>query len=175
MRTAIVLLVALSAPVRAATVPPEKLYYVGEVKLSSPAGKSMGFQVILLEKIHDRDNSTIVERAIVVEADGKAAERTMLMTVKPDNTFTLTDEEKTVDGEGTLFGPAWKWTYFKGTFKTKNGVKIDDENFMADDSAVTARKKVTLPDGRVVMYMDMTLKAITPKTFEILKKGLMKK
>ena len=31
------------------------------------------------------------------------------------------------------------------------------------------------PDGKVVMYMDMSLKGITPKTFEILRAGLMKK
>ena len=46
---------------------------------------------------------------------------------------------------------------------------------MADDTAVTARKKITLPNGKVFMYMDMTLKSITPKTFEILKSGLLKK
>jgi hypothetical protein len=179
MGTAILLVLASLAPAGSPAGAPagtaEKLYYVGEVKLSSPAGKSMGSQVILLEKIHDRDNSTMIERAIVVEADGKAAERTMRMAVKENNTFLLTDDAKTVEGEGTLFGPAWKWTYFKGTFKTKNGINIDDENFMSDDSAVTARKKVTLPDGRVVMYMDMTLKGITPKTFEILKNAIMKK
>jgi hypothetical protein len=28
----------------------------------------------------------------------------------------------------------WKWTYFKGKFKARNGVVIEDENFMADDS-----------------------------------------
>jgi hypothetical protein len=135
----------------------------------------MGFQVILLEKTQDRDNNAIVERAIIVEPDGKAVERTVRMAVKEDNSFTLSDDEKTVDGSGTLFGPAWKWTYFKGTFKTKNGVTIDDENYMADESAVTARKKVSAPNGKVLMYTDETLKVITPKTFEILRAGLLKK
>ena len=46
---------------------------------------------------------------------------------------------------------------------------------MADPSAGTARKKVIGPDGKVIMYMDMTLTEITPKTFEILRAGLMKK
>ena len=45
----------------------------------------------------------------------------------------------------------------------------------ADDSAGTARKKVTGPDGQVLSYMDMTLKGVTPKTFEILRMGLMRK
>ena len=155
--------------------PPEKLFYVGEVKLSAPNGKAMGSQVILLEKIHDRDKSTITERAIVVKPDGKAEEQTMVLTVKDDNTFTIADAAKTVEGTGTLFGPAWKWTYFKGTFKHKSGVIIEDENFMSDDSAATARKKVSRPDGKVILYMDMTLKSITPKTFDILAAGLLKK
>jgi hypothetical protein len=43
------------------------------------------------------------------------------------------------------------------------------------NSVITARKKVTGPDGRVIMFMDMSLKGITPKTFEILAAGLTKK
>ena len=135
----------------------------------------MGSQVLLVEKIHDRHKSTIIERAIIVHPDGKAEERTMRLAVKDDNTFTLTHDAKKVEGSGKLFGPAWKWTYFKATFKAEHGVRIEDENFMADPSAGTARKKVTGPDGKVIMYMDMTLKEITPKTFEILKAGLMKR
>jgi hypothetical protein len=166
-----VLLVQALAP--AAT--PERLYYLGEIKLTSEDGKSMGSQVILVEKIHDRDNSTIIERAVVVQANGKVDSSTMRLAVKEDNTFTLTDEANKVEGTGKLFGPAWQWTYFKGTFKAKNGVVIEDENFLADDQVGTARKKVIGPDNQVLMYMDMSLKAITPKTFEILRIGLMRK
>jgi hypothetical protein len=175
MRTALAPLALLLAPALALAAPPEKFYYLGEVKLSNGTGKPMGSQVILVEKIHDRDNSVIVERALVVQPDGKVEERAMRMPVKDDNTFTLTDDAKTVEGAGTLFGPAWKWTYFKATFKTKNGVTIEDENYMADESVGTARKKVTAPNGQVVMYMDMSLKAVSPATFEILRTGLMKK
>ena len=175
MRTAMALVVTVLVAASALAAPPETLYYLGEVKLSSAAGQPMGSQVILVEKTSDRDKATIIERAIVVGADGKVEERTMRLAVKDDNTFTLSDDAGTVEGGGKLFGPAWKWTYFKGTFKATNGVVIDDENFMADDSVGTARKKVTGPDGKVIMYMDMSLKGITPKTFEILRAGLMKK
>ena len=175
MRATFSLVVTLLAPALAFAAGPAKLYYLGEVKLSSGNGQSLGSQVILIEKTHDRDNATIVERAVVVHAGGKTEEWTMRMAVKDDNTFTLSDEAKTVEGSGQLFGPAWKWTYFKGTFKAKNGVVIDDENFMADDSVGSARKKLTGPDGKVLMYMDMSVKGITPKTFEILRAGLVKK
>ncbi len=175
MRTAMALLVTVVVPAWALAAPPEKLYYLGEVKLSSATGQPLGSQVILVEKISDREHSTITERALVVHADGKAEERTMHLSVKDDNTFTLRSDDGTVEGGGTLFGPPWKWTYFKATFKATNGVTIDDENFMADDSVGTARKKVTGPDGKVILYMDMSGKSITPKTFEILRAGLMKK
>jgi hypothetical protein len=171
----IALAVVVLFPLAASAVPPEKLHYVGEVTLSAPDGKAIGSQVILLEKTHDRDKSTITERAIVVKPDGQAEEQTMLLTVKDDNTFHLADAAKTVEGKGTLFGPAWKWTYFKGTFKHQSGVVVEDENFMSDDSVITARKKVRGPDGTTIMYMDMSLKSTTPKAFEILVAGVMKK
>ena len=175
MRIALCFTAAVITPALALSAPPEILHYLGEVKLTSPTGQSMGSQVIMLEKTLDRDNSKITERAIVVQGDGKSEEWTMRLAVKPDNSFTLTDDAKKVEGTGQLFGPAWKWTYFKGTFKAANGVVIEDENFLADDSVGVARKKVIGPDGKTFMYMDMSLKAITPKTFEILRAGLMRK
>jgi hypothetical protein len=51
---------------------------------------------------------------------------------------------------------------------------IDDENFMAAPDVGVARKKITTPDGKIVLYMDMTLKATTRETFEILTNALLK-
>src|SRR5690348_13199449 len=89
----------------------KKTYYLGEAKLSSPAGESLGSQIMLLEKTDDPDHNLIVERAIVVKADKTAEDHTMTMTVN-GNSFTLKDDANTVSGTGTLFGPAWRWTYF---------------------------------------------------------------
>ena len=152
----------------------EKRYYVGEAKLSDPSGKVYGTQVILLEKVLDPDNSIFVERAIVVKPDGKAEEFTMNHRVK-GNTFTLDDAKGTVKGTGTLFGPAWKWTYFKGSFEATNGARIEDENFLADPSVLVARKKISAPNGMTIGFMDITLKSITPQTFAILSTSLLKK
>jgi hypothetical protein len=175
IRNAIGLALVVLAPGIMFAAPPDRFCFVGEVKLSSPDGKAMGSQAILVEKTHDPDNALIIEHAIVVQPNGKVEEYTMKLAVKEDNTFTLSDDAKTVEGTGKLFGPAWKWTYFKATFKAKNGVTIEDENFMPDDSIGTARKKVIAPNDKVIMYMDMSLKGITPKTFEILRAGLIKK
>ena len=175
MRTAIALVLVVLAPAWAPAAQPTKFYYVGEMKLSSGTGQPLGSQAILVEKVHDPDNSLIVERAIVVGTDGKVDEYTTRLAVKKDNTFTVVDDPRGLEGGGKLFGPAWKWTYFKATFRAKNGTRIEDENFMADDSVGTARKKVIGPDDKVIMYMDMSLKGTTVKTFEALRAGLMKK
>ena len=174
MRWLVVLAVGWAGPAAAAADPPDKMYYLGEVKLSGPDGRGFGSQVILLEKTHDRAGSVIVERAILVRADGKAEDRTVRMSVK-GNAVTVADDAKTVEGTGELAGPAWKWTYFKGTFTTGKGVRVEDENFMSDPSVLTARKTVTGADGKVLVRMDMTLKAVTPATFEVLAAGLTRK
>jgi hypothetical protein len=175
MRKAISLVVLALLPASALAEPPVKLYYVGEAKVSSANGKSLGSQVYLLEKVLDRDKAAITERAVIVREDGKAEEWTLRFAVKEDGTFTLTEDSKRAEGSGALFGPAWKWTYFKATYKSSNGVQVEDENFLADESFGTARQKLTGPDGKVFMYMDISLRTITPKTYEILRAGLMKK
>jgi hypothetical protein len=175
MRTAIALVVLVLAPAVALAEPPVKLYYVGEAKVSTADGKSMGSQVYLLEKTLDRDKATITERAVIVREDAKAEEWILRFAVKEDGTFTLTEDSKRAEGSGKLFGPAWKWTYFKATYKSTNDIQVEDENFMADESFGTARQKLTGPDGKVILYMDISLKSITPKTYEILRAGLMKK
>jgi len=106
VRKAISLVVIGLAPSLAFATPPVKLYYVGEAKLNSAAGKSMGSQVYLLEKTLDRDKATITERALIVRENGKAEEWTLRFAVREDNTFTLTEDSKRAQGSGKLFGPA---------------------------------------------------------------------
>ena len=175
MRTAISLVILLLVPALALAEPPVKLYYVGEAKVSSADGKAMGSQVYLLEKTLDREKAMITERAVIVREDGEAKEWTMRFAVKEDGTFTLTEDSKRAEGSGKLFGPAWKWTYFKATYKSTDGVQVEDENFLGDESFGSARQKPTGADNKVFMYMDISLKGITPKTYEILRAGLIKK
>jgi len=175
MRVAIAVVVLIVARAVALADEPVKLYYVGEAKASSADGKPLGSRVYLLEKILDRDKATITERPVIVSADGKADEWTLRFTVKEDNTFTLTEGSDRAQGSGKLFGPASKWTYFKATYKSANGVQVEDENFLADESFGTARQRLTGADGKVFMYLDISLKSITPKTYEILRAALMKK
>ena len=125
--TAIVVASLLSAICRAETI--EKFYYVGEMKLSSPTGRPMGSQAFLIEKTHDPGNNAIIERAVVVAADGTVGDYIMDIKVS-GSAFSLSDRNRTAKGTGELFGPAWHWTYFKADYRSTNGARIMDENFM---------------------------------------------
>ncbi len=152
----------------------ERTYFVGDVKLSSESGQSLGSQAMLAERAYDPDHNLIKERAMVVEADGTVNDYPMNMIVK-GNSFTLDDPKKFVEGSGTLFGPAWHWTYFKGSYKAKNGVSIDDQDFACASDIGVARKTISGPDGKVIMIMDVALKSTTKETYEILTSALLKK
>jgi hypothetical protein len=152
----------------------EKMYYFGQVRTSFESGQPGEAQVILLEKIHDPENNLIVERAISVKPDKSVEEYIMYMTVKGDS-FTIKDNHNTISGSGKLFGPAWHWTYFKGTFESTAGVKIEDENFMSDPDSIVARKKITDLTGKVLLYMDISGRSISPQSFEILTSALLKR
>ena len=147
MRMAVMIFLATLLPGRSFGAEVQKLYYVRESKICDPSGKPYTSQVILLEKTHDPDNSVFVERAIVVKPDGQAEEFTMIHKVT-GNTFTVNDTKGTITGSGTLFGPEWKWTYFKATYQATNGARIDDENFMTDPNVLVARKRISALDGK---------------------------
>jgi hypothetical protein len=68
----VVVVSAMLMPGIGFAAPVEKLYYVGESKLSDPSGKVYGSQVILLEKTLDPDNGVFVESAVVVKPDRTA-------------------------------------------------------------------------------------------------------
>src|SRR5262249_17327065 len=106
--------------------------------------------------------------------DGSAEEFTMNLKVT-GNTFALSDTRGTVKGSGTLFGPAWKWTYFKATYESTNGARIEDENYMTDPNVLVGRKRISGPDGKDIGFMHIPRRAIPPGRLETLRKGLKKK
>jgi hypothetical protein len=169
------MLVVLLITASALATEPVVRYYVAEAKVSSADGKPLASEVFVLKRIVDHDKSTIIEQPIIVDEKGKAVEWTIRFAVKEDGTFTLTEDSRRVEGRGKLFGPAWKWTYFKATYKATDGVEIEDENFLLDESLGVGRQKVIGKDKKVVMYRDIAGKEITPKTYEILRAGLMKR
>jgi hypothetical protein len=173
-RCIVVVLCVLALTNRWCAAEEVKSYFIGEAKLSDGSGKSMGSQALLLEKIEDREKSQLVESAIVVKPDDAAEKRTMTLKVDGDH-FTLQDDAGSINGKGDLFGIPWQWTYWRGNFDAPNGIHIQDENYIADPTIAVARKKITGKDGKVLMYMDVTMKSITPETYRILAGALLKK
>lgn len=96
------------------------------------------------------------------------------MTVKGQN-FTIKDSLGTMTGTGTLQGPAWAWTFLSADYvTTANGMKIHDEDYMADQNNIAYRKTCYSPaDGKTeVMHSDASLKSISKETFDILVQAL---
>jgi hypothetical protein len=173
-RCVVVAVLVLTAALQCCQADEVKTYFIGEAKLSTESGKPIASQALLLEKIEDREKSLMVESAIVVDAAGHAEKRTMNLKVDGDH-FTLQDDTGSINGKGDLFGVPWQWTYWRGNFDAPNGVHIQDENFIADPTIAVARKKITGKDGKVLMYMDVTVKSITAETYHILAGALLKK
>jgi hypothetical protein len=146
-------------------------YFMGESKFSAPDGTPMFTGLIIVEKTMSPGEQLIVERAIEVQNGKPTYEYTMNMKVS-GSSFTLADSAHTVTGKGELHGTPWHWTYFKGTFKTSTGIKIDDENFMSDPAVVVARKKISKEDGTLLMVEDACLHSISEESFKLLEKGL---
>ena len=98
-RSVVVVLIVLASAISRCRADQVKTYFIGEAKISTESGKPIGSQVLLVEKIEDRDKSAFVETAIVVKADGAAEQYTMRMQVSGDH-FSLKDDAGTVKGEG---------------------------------------------------------------------------
>jgi hypothetical protein len=173
-RSVVVVLIVLASALSRCRADQVKTYFIGEGKLSTESGKPIGSQALLLEKIEDREKNLMIESAVVVDAKGVAEKRTMTLKVDGDH-FALQDDTGSINGTGDLFGIPWQWTYWRGSFDAANGVHIQDENFIADPTIAVARKKITGKDGKVLMYMDVTMKSITPETYHILAGALFKK
>jgi hypothetical protein len=71
----------------------EKVYFVGEIKLSSESGRPLGSQAILASRTHDPDRNLMTERAVIVKSDGTVDDYPMNMLVKGDK-FTIDDPKK---------------------------------------------------------------------------------
>jgi hypothetical protein len=157
--------------------PPQKFYLLGDEKFTTAKGEPIPSlsTALLIEKTLDAAAGTFTERAVQVSPSKKQViDVTMTLTVKGQN-FTIKDNLGTMTGNGTLQGPAWAWTFLSGDYViAANGMKIHDEDYMADQNNIAYRKTYYSPaDGKtVVMYSDASLKSITKETFDILVQAL---
>jgi hypothetical protein len=156
---------------------PQKFYLLGDEKFTTAKGEPIPSQstALFIEKTLDAASGTFTERAIQVNPSKmQVTDVTMTLTVKGQN-FTIKDSLGTLTGTGTLQGPAWAWTFLSADYViTANGMKIHDEDYMADQNNIAYRKTYYSPaDGKTeVMHSDALLKSISKETFDILVQAL---
>ena len=156
---------------------PQKFYLLGDEKFTTAKGEPIPSlsTALFIEKTLDAASGTFTERAVQVSpAKKQVIDVTMTLTVKGQN-FTIKDSLGTMTGTGTLQGPAWAWTFLSADYViTATGMKIHDEDYMADQNNIAYRKTYYSPaDGKTeVMHSDASLKSISKETFDILVQAL---
>ena len=140
---------------------------------SSSKGIVLSKTLILVERIQNPSAKQIIISTTLIDTTGRVTKNpSMALLVNEDNTFTVSDPKKTTTGNGKLYGPQWNWTYLTGEYKSAIGVTIKDQDFFSDPSVFTSRKEVILPNGNVVLTMDITANRISRTEFEILTKAI---
>ncbi|HEY5124544.1 MAG TPA: hypothetical protein VIK14_12495 [Ignavibacteria bacterium] len=136
-------------------------------------GVVLSKSLILLERIQNPSTKQIIINTILIDTTGKVTKNSsMVLLVNENNEFTISDTKKTTSGNGKLFGPEWNWTYLSGDYKSLVGVTIKDQDFFSDPSIFTSRKEIILPNGSVVLTMDITATKISRTEYEILTKAI---
>jgi hypothetical protein len=150
-------------------------YFLGEVKMSSPAGQPYGSSISLVKRTLKPAENKIVEQVLSVDARQAAQEYTTVFVVK-DGKFTVRDDEKTFEGEGELMGKAWSWTGWKYSVNMigERKGKLTAEDVLTE-SGLTVKKSFYSPDGALRVVFAEELKPITKEMYEILRAKLLTK
>jgi hypothetical protein len=150
--------------------------FIGMSINSSSKGNVLSKTLVLIERIQNPSTKQIIINTTLIDTTGRVTRNpSMVLQVNEDNGFTVSDPKKTTTGNGKLYGPPWNWTYLSGEYKSAIGVTIKDQDFFSDPSIFTSRKEVILPNGNVVLTMDITANRINKTEFEILTKAINQK
>jgi hypothetical protein len=167
---------ALTISAQTAPAPPEQVtYFIGGVKMSSPAGQPYGSSVSLVKRTLTPAENKIVEIVLSIDAKGPPQEYTTVFAVK-DSKFTIRDEEKTFEGEGEFTGKPWSWTGWKYQVNMlgarKGTLKAEDT---LTETGITVKKAFYSPDGRLRVNFSEDLKPIGKEMYDLLHAKLMVK
>ena len=151
------------------------MYFLGEVKLSSPTGQPFGYAVSLVKRTLAPTENKITELVLSVDSRRPTQEHTTVFDVK-DSKFTLKEESGGFAGEGELIGKAWEWTGWKYTVnltgESKGVLKGED---LLTVSGVTSKKTFFSPDGQARVVFAEELKPISREMYELLHAKLLPK
>jgi hypothetical protein len=109
---------------------------------------------ILIRKSVLPSQGKFIEIATTMGPDAKLSDFEMVMKVEGTQ-VSVSDDQGSIEGTGTLSGPDWAWNVLTFTLVSKtNGAKITDVNYITPDSLI-ARKTIFTPSGTPVMLMEV--------------------
>jgi hypothetical protein len=150
------------------------VYYLGEVKMSSPTGLPFGSSISLVKRTISPAENKIVE--IVASIDAREIkEYTTVFEIKGSD-FTVKDQEGTFSGGGKLTGPVWAWTgwtYSVDMLGERKGKLTAQDTVTPDGLVVT--KSYAGADGKVQVVFNEALKPISAQMYDLLHAKLVPK
>ena len=150
------------------------MYFLGEVKMSSPTGQPFGSGVSLVKRTLAPAENRITELLLSIDSRRPTQEHTTIFDIKGSK-FTL-KEEGAFAGEGELIGKAWEWTGWKYTVSMtgeNKGVLKGEDSLTVD--GVTSKKTFFSPDGQARIVFAEELKPISREMYELLHAKLLPK
>ena len=150
-------------------------YFLGEVKMSSPAGQPYGSSISLVRRALKPAENKIVEQVLSLDPKQPPQEYTTVFDIKGSK-FTVKDEEGSFAGEGELMGKAWEWTGWKYNVsmlgQRKGSLKAEDT---LNRDGLVVKKSFYTPDGQLRVLFSEDLKPISKEMYEILRAKLLQK
>lgn len=152
----------------APAAPEQVTYFLGEVKVSSPAGQPYGSSVSLIKRTLTPAENKIVELVLTIDAKHPTAEYATVFVVK-DGKFTIKDEEKTFEGEGEFTGKPWNWTGWKyqvNMLGARKGVLKGDDTLT--EAGLMVKKGFYSPEGQLLVNFTEDLKPVSKEMYDLL-------
>jgi hypothetical protein len=144
----------------------ETRYYLGESKMTTPEGKLLRTSLSLVKRVVNPKASRIEEYVLSVD---EQASKAFVVTLEVKGAkFTVSDQSKSLTGEGELVGEAWKWKEWKSVTKLAGGAGTVTSEDKLTEGGLAAKKTFVGADGKVALLFDDSLAPITRKTYEVL-------
>jgi hypothetical protein len=164
-------LTLIAATLLAADGPATKAtYYLGESKVMTADGKSLGNMVMLVKRELRPAESRIIETVLMVSSrrDEPIKEYLTVLTVKGSR-FTMREQSGAFSGSGELEGNPWEWSGWTSTSKMpgQNGGTIVSRDKLTERGMATS-KELSGPDGTVRVKFAEDYAAIDGGTYELL-------
>ncbi|MEO8136758.1 MAG: hypothetical protein ABI831_22635 [Betaproteobacteria bacterium] len=152
--------------------PAQVAYYLGEVRMSSPAGQLLGASVSLVRRTLLPAENRVIEVVASIDPVKPVREYTTVFAVNGSR-FAMKDEEGTFTGEGEFSGKPWEWTGWKYevAFTGQSKGRLQGEDVVSA-TGLSVKKSFSSADGVVRMLFTEELKPVTKAVYDVLRARL---